>query len=405
MKLDPEFRDLLPRPSKVRLELIRDCIREKRKVAPLITWKDTLVDGYIRYEICQELDVPFECVEMEFESKEEAKFFKIRNQLIEREITTFQKCELLYPLEKFIAKYVGRHRSKLLSSYHQNQQNQENQENQQSVCVERYEPLEKSVERYEPLEKSVERDEPLDTGTIIAKYAGTTRTMWFRAKALIKKADESIKELLRTGELKIYPTYLRLQAGEPLIPSTEDAKEAEEAEEVEEAEKLVSRTHKVVLPNYETQDISDEDKVYAAQGIALDAQLDSEIKNFEEAEKAEGFGGSEGADGMDWNTDDVDIEHDPFITALDINNPDTQLPEAVPVLFDMPKRDPKPYPLVREQVKASIRYMLQDLLVGLCWLRDEDIDRRDEILEIVQIGYKKAKKLIERETKQNKSNQ
>ena len=42
--------------------------------------------------------------------------------------------------------------------------------------------------------------------------------------------------------------------------------------------------------------------------------------------------------------------------------------------------------------------MLFELLVGLCGLRDDDLDRRDEILEIVQHGFKKAKKLIERET-------
>ena len=47
---------------------------EKKFVPPLITWKGILVDGYIRYDICKELGIPFECEEMEFDSIEEAKF-------------------------------------------------------------------------------------------------------------------------------------------------------------------------------------------------------------------------------------------------------------------------------------------------------------------------------------------
>ena len=191
LKLYPEFRDLLPRPSDMALSLIREGIMEKKFVPPLITWKGILVDGYIRYDICKELGIPFECEEMEFDSIEEAKFFKIKNQLLQRNITVFQKCEIVYPFEGFITEQVEKQRRKAISAYQLSKQT--------------------GIERYETTNNE-------DTGTSIAKYVGTTRAMWYRAKALIENADEEAKELLRTGKLKIYPTYLRLKAGESLIP-------------------------------------------------------------------------------------------------------------------------------------------------------------------------------------------
>ena len=436
LKLYPEFRNLLPRPSDMALSLIREGIMEKKFVPPLITWKGILVDGYIRYDICKELGIPFECEEMEFDSIEEAKFFKIKNQLLQRNITVFQKCEIVYPFEGFITEQVEKQRRKAISAYQLSKQT--------------------GIERYETTNNE-------DTGTSIAKYVGTTRAMWYRAKALIENADEEAKELLRTGKLKIYPTYLRLKAGESLIPKAtssddDDAgnddfdSEAEVATatkrcvdpasqsttptamqtatraggkaETEPKHKIGERINRsndgadrteantevsntdddigfgresasavISTQNHGNHSadnagtgISETDNTHFSKGAAIDAELEAELA-----------ADSEASDEEDWSTDDVDIDHDPYISEIDINDPDTHLPEAVPH-YEMPKRNPIPFPLVRQQVQSSIQKMLFELLVGLCGLRDDDLDRRDEILEIVKYGFKKAKKLIERET-------
>ena len=102
VKLNPMFRNLLPPHSSMVWDLIYEDIKEKRKVPPLITWNSVLVDGYVRYDICKELGIPFECTEMEFASEDEAKFFKIKNQLLQRQITVFQRCEIIYPFTEFL---------------------------------------------------------------------------------------------------------------------------------------------------------------------------------------------------------------------------------------------------------------------------------------------------------------
>ena len=135
--------------------------------------------------------------------------------------------------------------------------------------------------------------------------------------------------------------------------------------------------------------------IHFNMGAPLEAELEAELAAEEKLAASEG---SAEAEDEDWSTDDVDIDHDPYISEIDINDPDTHLPEVVPNFPEMPKRNPIPFPLVRQQVQYSVQTMLFELLVGLCGLRDDDLDRRDEILEIVKYGFKKAKKLIERET-------
>lgn len=163
--LSQMFRELLPPHPGTVLKLIHDGIEEKREVQPGIAWKGILVDGYVRYDICKELGIPFEITEMEFETEEAAKFFKISNQLLQRDMTIFHRCEIVYPFENFIAEQVEKQRRKAISEYRQNGK----------ISAERH------------------CSEDKDTGTIVAGYAKTSRRMWFRAKALIENADEEAR--------------------------------------------------------------------------------------------------------------------------------------------------------------------------------------------------------------------
>ena len=434
VKLSPIFRDLLPPHSSMERMLIYEDIKESRKVPALITWKGILVDGYVRYDICKELGIPFECTEMEFESEEEAKFFKIRNQLLQRDMTVFQRCEIVYPFENFIATHVANRKKSIISNLRRG------------------------------IEVSPTLDEPQDTGDIIAKYAKTTRSTWFMARKLIEKADEITKEYLRQGDITISNAYKKLKSTEASISSTDsfddidaDLDAGEQAipvlksvasnttqakHEVRDATKVVEADKRCDFNNVARTDgddgndenaevsntdddigfgresasavistqnhgnhsadnagtgISETDNTHFSKGAAIDAELEAELAAEEKLSASTGSADSEASDEEDWSTDDVDIDHDPYISEIDINDPDTHLPEAVPH-YEMPKRNPIPFPLVRQQVQSSIQTMLFELLVGLCGLRDDDLDRRDEILEIVQHGFKKAKKLIERET-------
>lgn len=95
IQIDPEFQALIPPLSteeKQQLEanIVADGCRD-----PLVVWGETLIDGHNRYEICTRLGLPFDTVEMDFDSRDEAMDWMDANQLGRRNITPDQFTLLL----------------------------------------------------------------------------------------------------------------------------------------------------------------------------------------------------------------------------------------------------------------------------------------------------------------------
>jgi hypothetical protein len=60
LRIDPEFRDVLPEPSAAHLAALRAGLWDARgTTAPILLWAETdiIIDGMHRYPICQELDL------------------------------------------------------------------------------------------------------------------------------------------------------------------------------------------------------------------------------------------------------------------------------------------------------------------------------------------------------------
>ena len=88
--LDNEFQFLLPPLDEVAFRGLEAAILEHGCLIPLVLWEGVLSDGYNRYKICKEHDIPFDTIEMEFGSREEAKIWIIRNQIERRNLTPMQ---------------------------------------------------------------------------------------------------------------------------------------------------------------------------------------------------------------------------------------------------------------------------------------------------------------------------
>jgi N6-adenosine-specific RNA methylase IME4 len=94
IKIDPEFKALIPplAPDELRqLEenILRDGCRD-----PLVIWSETLIDGHNRFEICQRNKIPFETVEMEFESAAHVRIWMRKNQAGRRNLSDAWKIDL-----------------------------------------------------------------------------------------------------------------------------------------------------------------------------------------------------------------------------------------------------------------------------------------------------------------------
>ena len=100
MNIDKEFKSIMPPLTEAeRNELETSILREGCR-DPLVIWEGTLIDGHHRYEICKQHNIPFETVDMQFESRTDVKIWIIENQSARRNLFPYQRIELALKLEK-----------------------------------------------------------------------------------------------------------------------------------------------------------------------------------------------------------------------------------------------------------------------------------------------------------------
>ena len=100
LTVDPQFAGLIPPLQETELSMLTESILANGCEMPLVVWNGVIVDGHNRYLICRENGIPFAIEEKEFESREAAEVWIIRNQLGRRNLSDFQRCELVLPLEE-----------------------------------------------------------------------------------------------------------------------------------------------------------------------------------------------------------------------------------------------------------------------------------------------------------------
>ena len=93
--VDKEFMELIPPLLEEEYQQLKQNILAKRKLLnPIILWDGLIVDGHNRFYMCMEHGIEFEVKDIEFESREEAKLWIIKNQLGRRNLTDAARIEL-----------------------------------------------------------------------------------------------------------------------------------------------------------------------------------------------------------------------------------------------------------------------------------------------------------------------
>jgi len=88
--IDEEFRVLLPVLDEETFATLEESILQHGCRDPLVLWEGILIDGYNRYKICSHHNIPFNTVDMEFDSREEVLIWIISNQISRRNLTPIQ---------------------------------------------------------------------------------------------------------------------------------------------------------------------------------------------------------------------------------------------------------------------------------------------------------------------------
>ena len=97
LKIDPEIQNLCPPLDKEAYALLKKDLQENGCRDPIIYWEDhdIIVDGHNRYDICtKKPKIPFDCVSMPFETKEDVMNYVIDHQLGRRNLSNLEKAYL-----------------------------------------------------------------------------------------------------------------------------------------------------------------------------------------------------------------------------------------------------------------------------------------------------------------------
>ena len=93
-----EYLNLIPRPSTYDYEFLKDdIIQNKQRVPIIVNQKNVIIDGYSRYKVLQELKIKPKITVKNFKSEEEEIRYILSLNLARRNLTVFQKVEMLFP--------------------------------------------------------------------------------------------------------------------------------------------------------------------------------------------------------------------------------------------------------------------------------------------------------------------
>jgi hypothetical protein len=109
LKIDPEFRDLIPPLSDVELKQLHDNLSNQGCLNPLIAWKEefVLLDGHNRFAFCSNHEIVYEVKQLSFLSRDAAKDWIILNQLGRRNVSPDTAARLRGQLYLSRKKTVG----------------------------------------------------------------------------------------------------------------------------------------------------------------------------------------------------------------------------------------------------------------------------------------------------------
>lgn len=179
MKVDHEFRALIPPLMTDELRQLEENIQRDGCRDPLTTWSGILLDGHNRLDICDRIGVAYQTVEIALADRSAAKEWIIRNQFGRRNLQPFQRAELVLRLEPLIAAKA--------------------KENERQ-----------SGGRGKGLQNSVNL-KPVDTQKELAELSGLSHDTIHKAKVIMKSATPEAKAKLRSGDSTINREYQKLR--------------------------------------------------------------------------------------------------------------------------------------------------------------------------------------------------
>ncbi len=221
---DDEFKSLMPQLSAEEYEQLKQNILKETTPESIVilTWHGIIIDGYKRYEICQNHNIKFTVVEKEFADRDEVKIFIIQTHLGRRHFNNYVRARLVLQLEELYRK------KGLLNK-------------QQAIKqADRYNPKKADSMRQNSDTTNIVPVTPVDTKRELAKLANVSHDTIARVKKILEKATPEQKKQLESGDATINGIYNQIGDKE-----AEDVLKSSSAEQSEFRKRMHEANQKV----------------------------------------------------------------------------------------------------------------------------------------------------------------
>lgn len=221
IKVDTEFKNLLPPlTEEQKAELEKDIIKNGC-LTPLVIWKNILVDGHHRYDICTKNNIPFDLTQVEFKDKLEAMEWAWSNQKNRRNLNKYELAQIALKFKPVI-EGKAKENQKLSEGRGQKGLTKSSNLKQNSIL------MKSSKMNNEEIEEDIKH---VNTRKEIAEIAGVSEDTIHKVEVIEEKAPEDIKKQVKLGDLTINNAYV-------LTKSALEAKKKNEELEKEYQEEL-----------------------------------------------------------------------------------------------------------------------------------------------------------------------
>jgi len=209
LKIKGPFKTIIPSLAPEEYALLEKSIVSNGCRDAILTWNGFIVDGHNRYAICQKHGLHYDIEEMDFDTEQDALVWIINNQLGRRNVTDYQKGELVLKKKDILLKKGKKQQGK----------------------------------RTDILSMVDKKLEPHSTREKMAKDAGVSSGTMARIEIIAKEAPEDMKKHLRSGKVKIGTAYKKLKKG--VVSDPEERKVLAELSAIAYAEMAIADLEKI----------------------------------------------------------------------------------------------------------------------------------------------------------------
>ena len=173
MKIDVEFQSLIPPLTYEEKKMLEESILSEGCRDAIVVWNDTIIDGHNRYEICTKYNIPFETVNHDFDSRNDAIEWIIKNQFGRRNLPIHERARLALRLKPVIAEKAKEQQGK----------------------------------RTDIPQNSAKCSLPIETREEIAKAAGVSHDTIAKVEKIEEAAPAPIVQASRKGDISVNAAY------------------------------------------------------------------------------------------------------------------------------------------------------------------------------------------------------